>query len=161
MDCHGDHALACPCGGDRIKRHNRLRTALAASAIAAGLSPEVEKAGLLLARPTELGFCEAGAAVAVQGRWPTDVFVFVARWGLRGPAPFDLAVTSGLRGGSLAASAADGSVPVPFTRSANALASAALCKESVPKQNRRLAVNSLKQALFLRFCFFLDGRLSN
>ena len=35
MDRDADHALVCPCGGDRIKRHNRLRTALAAPAAAA------------------------------------------------------------------------------------------------------------------------------
>ena len=41
--------------GDRTKRHNRLRTVLAAKATAAGLSPEVEKMGLLPERPEELG----------------------------------------------------------------------------------------------------------
>ena len=46
-DRFGDHARACPCGGDRTKRHNRLRAVVAARAMAAGLSPEVEKQGLL------------------------------------------------------------------------------------------------------------------
>ena len=59
-DRFGDHARACPCGGDRTKRHNRLRTVLAAKATAAGLSPEVEKMGLLPERPEELGASEAG-----------------------------------------------------------------------------------------------------
>ena len=90
-----------------MKRHNRLRTTLAARAEAAGLSPEVEKPGLLPARPTELGFCEAGGAATSQGRRPADVYV--PQWGLHGPAAFDLAVTSGLRGDVLAASASDGS----------------------------------------------------
>ena len=107
MDRFGDHALVCPCGGDRVKRHNRLRSTLAARAEAAGLSPEVEKPGLLPARPTELGFCEAGTLATAQGRRPADVYI--PQWGLRGPAAFDLAVTNGLRGDVLAASAADGS----------------------------------------------------
>ena len=106
-DRFGDHALVCPCGGDRVKRHNRLRSTLAARAEAAGLSPEVEKPGLLPARPTELGFCEAGTSATAQARRPADVYI--PQWGLRGPAAFDLAVTSGLRGDVLAASAADGS----------------------------------------------------
>ena len=72
-----------------------------------GLSPEVEKPGLLPARPTELGFCEAGTSATAQARRPADVYI--PQWGLRGPAAFDLAVTSGLRGDVLAASAADGS----------------------------------------------------
>ena len=61
----------------------------------------------LPARPTELGFCEAGTSATAQGRRPADVYI--PQWGLPGPAAFDLAVTSGLRGDVLAASAADGS----------------------------------------------------
>lgn len=38
-DRFGDHARMCPCGGDRTKRHHRLRSVLAARAKAAGLSP--------------------------------------------------------------------------------------------------------------------------
>ena len=63
-DRFGDHARICPCGGDRCKRHNRLRTLLAERAAAAGLSPEIEKPDLLPARPAELGACEAGAAAS-------------------------------------------------------------------------------------------------
>ena len=84
-----------------------LRSTLAARAEAAGLSPEVEKPGLLPARPTEVGFCEAGTSATAQARRPADVYI--PQWGLRGPAAFDLAVASGLRGDVLAASAADGS----------------------------------------------------
>ena len=40
-DSFEDHARSCPCGGDRAKRHNRLRSVLAARAQAAGLHPEV------------------------------------------------------------------------------------------------------------------------
>ena len=46
-DTFGDHARVCPCGGDRTKRHNRLRTVVATWAQAAGLHPELEKPGLL------------------------------------------------------------------------------------------------------------------
>ena len=59
------------------------------------------------ARPTDLGASEAGCPSGVQGRRPADVWV--PHWGLLGPAAFDLAVTSGLRSGSCASSAADGS----------------------------------------------------
>ena len=69
------------------------------------LSPEVEKPGLLPPRPVELGSCEAGATPA-NGRRPADVFL--PSWGLHGPAVFHLAVTSGLRCGAAASSAADG-----------------------------------------------------
>ena len=54
-DRYGDHARACPCGGDRVKRHNRLRTIVASRAASAGLSPEVEKLGLLPPRPATRG----------------------------------------------------------------------------------------------------------
>ena len=101
-DVYGDHARACACGGDRTKRHNRLRSVLAARAASAGLSPEVEKQELLPARPTETGACEAGAAAATQSRRPADVWV--PSWGA-----FDLAVTSGLRSGMVSVSARDGS----------------------------------------------------
>ena len=103
-----DHARICPCGGDRCTT-SVLRTLLAERAAAAGLSPEIEKPDLLPARPAELGACEAGAAASSSsnGRRPADVFV--PNWGLHGPAVFDLAVTSGLRCGASASSAADGS----------------------------------------------------
>ena len=109
----GDHARSCPCGGDRSKRHNRLRSVLAARASAAGLSPEVEKAELLPARPEDSGACEAGAgdhpccSRTASARRPADVYV--PAWGLHGAACFDLAVSSGLRSSVLAASASDGS----------------------------------------------------
>ena len=54
-DRYGDHSRACPCGGDRVKRHNRLRSVLASRAQAAGLSVAVEKPGLLPLRPDEDG----------------------------------------------------------------------------------------------------------
>ena len=97
-DRFGDHALGCPCGGDRTKRHNRLRSVLAARAQAAGLHPEVEKPGLLPPRSDQDGLPEDGVRDR-NGRRPADVYV--PNWGLHGPAAFDLAVTTGLRHGSL------------------------------------------------------------
>ena len=130
-DRFGDHARVCPCGGDRCKRHNRLRAVLAERAHAAGLSPEIEKPNLLPARPAELGACEAGAVgeSVGGGRRPADVFV--PRWGLHGPAVFDLAVTSGLRCGAAAASAADGSHTCAAyeERKRSHLNTAALCRD--------------------------------
>ena len=41
-DPFGDHARLCACGGDRVKRHNRVRNLLAARAATAGLSPELD-----------------------------------------------------------------------------------------------------------------------
>ena len=104
-DRFGDHARTCPCGGDRCKRHNRLRSVLAAKAGAAGLSPEVEKENLLPARPEKSGGCEAGAAGRqASARRPADVYVPI--WGLHDPA------TGGLRAAVLAASAVDGASAV-------------------------------------------------
>lgn len=38
-DRNGDHARVCSCGGDRVKRHNKLQNLLAARAKTAGLQP--------------------------------------------------------------------------------------------------------------------------
>ena len=97
-DRYGDHARGCACGGDRTKRHNRLRSLLAARAQAAGLSPVVEKPGLLPPRPEAAGGAEDGGRRA-GGRRPGDVWV--PNWGLHGPAAFDLAVTAAMRPGAL------------------------------------------------------------
>ena len=59
-DRFGGHAQSCPCGGDRTKRHNRLRPVLAAKAHAAGFHPEVEKPGLLPPRSEQDGVAEDG-----------------------------------------------------------------------------------------------------
>ncbi len=64
LDCQGcgaaldvfmDHALVCPCGGDRTLRHNALRNAVCAEARSAGLGVEMGKAGLLPPRPDDEG----------------------------------------------------------------------------------------------------------
>eukprot|EP00435_Cladocopium_sp_Y103_P062067 s521_g23.t1 len=109
-DRYGDHARVCPCGGDRVKRHNQLRNLLAARAKAAGLQPEIEKANLLPLRPEHQGAAEDGSGHdchrSTSQRRPADVWV--PNWNLHGPAAFDLAVTSGLRQGQLVHSIADG-----------------------------------------------------
>ena len=106
-DSFGDHARVCPCGGDRVKRHNQLRNILAGRARAAGLQPEVEKPNLLPPRPELHGGAEDGSQHRGNGRRPADVWV--GNWNLHGPAAFDVAVTSGLRQGHVANSALDGS----------------------------------------------------
>ena len=70
-----------------------VRSLLASRLQAAGLGPEVEKPGLLLPRLDPDGAAEDGVRRA-SGRRPADVWV--ANWGLHGPAAFDLAVTSGI-----------------------------------------------------------------
>lgn len=100
-DKFGDHARVCPCGGDRVKRRNELRNLVAARNKAA-------EANLLLPRPEFSGGTKDGSAGnSSTGRRPAHVWF--PHWNLHGPAAFDLAVTSGLRQGHLAASVADGS----------------------------------------------------
>jgi len=74
-DTYGDHSRACPCGGDRTKRHNRFRTIVATWASAAGLHPELEKPGLL-----EHGGASEHGVRQGPGRRPADVYV--PHWGL-------------------------------------------------------------------------------
>ena len=100
----GDHSRCFPCGGNRVKRHNRLRSILAGRAEAAGLTVEVEKPGLLPLRPDG---DSVGAGRGAGSRRPADVCV--AQWGLHGPIAFDFAVSSGFRAGpTLITSARDG-----------------------------------------------------
>ena len=70
-DRFGDHAHTCPCGGDRTKTHHRLRNLVAARAKAAGLSPELEKPGLLPPRP-ELAGCAGWCSLWGAGDWLTS-----------------------------------------------------------------------------------------
>ncbi|CAE7509804.1 unnamed protein product [Symbiodinium sp. CCMP2592] len=100
-DRFGAHSLCCPCGGDRIKRHNRLRSVVATRSQATGLGVEVEKADLLPLRPDDDG-ADGGRGSGL--RRPADVWV--AQWGLQGPAAFDLAVTSGIKAGPMLAESA-------------------------------------------------------
>ena len=90
MDRWGDHALTCPCGGDRTIRHNWVPNVVFEEAVGAGLRPEREKAGLLPCRPAADGLPATAGA-----RRPADV------WLPRGPKgnaeAMDFAVTSGMQ----------------------------------------------------------------
>ena len=55
MDSYGDHALVCPCSGDRTVRHNRLRDSVFEDALRGHMGPEREKPGLLPERPRDDG----------------------------------------------------------------------------------------------------------
>ena len=100
MDSFGDHALTCPCHGDRTVRHRSARDGSFECAARAGMRPEREKQGLLPARPGEDGIGQGDSAeegsVSLRQRWrPADVYVPQA---LRGkPTALDFACTSGLR----------------------------------------------------------------
>ena len=90
LDRFGDHALVCPCKGDRTVRHNSIRNALHEDAVHAGLRPEKEKQGLLPNRPEE-----DGLRGVTGDRRPADVWLPRGANG-RGQA-LDFACTSGLR----------------------------------------------------------------
>ena len=99
MDTFGDHALVCPCRGDRTTRHNALRDLTYIEADSARCCPEREKQGLLPGRPVDDGAPTGDAESLGDRQWrPADLFL---PRGLRGPsrdpAALDWAVTSGLR----------------------------------------------------------------
>ena len=93
------HARVCPYGGNRTKRH-RLRTVVAAGSHVAGFHIEVKK-NLVLSAPED------------GGRWSETSHVWIGNWRLLGPAVLDLAMTSGMRLGSLAQTAANGKLFFP------------------------------------------------
>ena len=102
MDSFGDHALTCPCNGDRTVRHNALRNIVHAEATLGGMSPEREKPGLLPARPADDGVARSGIGVAEdettrqpRARRPADVFL--PRGVAGSPMALDFACTSGMR----------------------------------------------------------------
>ena len=103
MDIYGDHALVCPCGGDRTKRHNLLRNQCARFCRGYNMRPEVEKSGLLSARMDEE---RLDGEQLVEGRRPADIFL--PSWDLGGNAALDFAVTSGLKTDMLHASSLTG-----------------------------------------------------
>ena len=68
----GNHSRACPFGGGRVKRHNRLRSVLAARAQAASLGVEVEKPGLL-PRPADVWVAQCGQPLSISVLAPRSV----------------------------------------------------------------------------------------
>ena len=97
MDTFGDHALVCPCRGDRTVRHNALRDLTVAEAVCARSSPEKEKQGLLPGRPLDDGAPSRQQQEDGQRR-PADVYLPRGVGGAkRAPAALDWAITSGLR----------------------------------------------------------------
>ena len=62
-DEYGDHDITCCSGGDRTKRHNRIRNRGNQKASAAALNPELEKPGLLCPRPLVGGSGKHGSSV--------------------------------------------------------------------------------------------------
>ena len=85
-------------------RHNHLSNHTFHWCQSSGLTPELEKPGLLLPRPLHGAFHEDGSRQS-DGRRPADVYV--PRWKRGMPVAFDFAVTSGLRTSNLSASISD------------------------------------------------------
>ena len=91
LDKWGDHALVCPCGGDRTIRHNAIRDVCYEETSRGGLRPEREKAGLLPGRPDLDGLPAVNSL-----RRPADVWL---PRGLSGKGEaLDFAVSSAMRG---------------------------------------------------------------
>ena len=105
MDSYGDHALTCPCNGERTVRHNAVRNVVYTEALQGNMSPEREKAGLLPARPPQdalerpSGLDEESAEEVRdrqrRGRRPADIYL--PRGTNGSPMALDFACTSGLR----------------------------------------------------------------
>jgi hypothetical protein len=114
MDSYGDHALTCPCKGDRTIRHNRLRDIVYEDASKGNMSPERGKAGLLPGRPqaddmpdsTSNEQTNDGVSYVPRSRRrPADVYIPRSIGG--SPVALDFACTSGLRSDSLRAAESD------------------------------------------------------
>ena len=88
MDSWGDQC-SCPCGGDRVVRHNAVRDVVYNECRDAGLTVECEKPGLLPPRSVE-----EGLPPTTSSRRPADV------WQARGPSggaeALDFSVRSGM-----------------------------------------------------------------
>jgi hypothetical protein len=103
LDRWGDHALLCPCGGDRTIRHNAVRNVCFQEAASAAARPELEKAGLLPRRPAEDALPASGGA-----RRPADIWL---PRGVHGDAEaLDFAATSGMQAGLVRAAHEPGHV---------------------------------------------------
>ena len=107
VDKYGDHCLTCSCGGDRTKRHNLIRNEIFHISNSAGLSPELERSGLLQPRPLAGSAYDNGAERDPSAnRRPADIYL--PKWRRGAPAALDLAVTSGLRSDMVQKSVTDG-----------------------------------------------------
>ena len=104
MDVFMDHALVCPCGGDRTLRHNAIRNVTYAACRESGINAELEKAGLLPPRSTDEEVTPAHRTDQ-RGRRPADIWVPRGFDGHGGA--IDFAVTSGLRTDRIGAAATD------------------------------------------------------
>ena len=81
VDKYGDHCLTCACGGDRTKRHNLIRNEVFHFCNSAGLSPELERPGLLQPRPLAGVAQDNGSKRDTNGnRRPADVFLPSCGW---------------------------------------------------------------------------------
>ena len=83
LDRKARHCAAFSCGGDRVCRHNAARNLVGRFASAAGLHPELEKAGLLQHSPDQ---------PSANLRRPADVFMPSGSNG--SPVALDLAITT-------------------------------------------------------------------
>ena len=63
VDVYGDHAILCGAGGDRARRHHRIRNLLGDFLVAAGQSVTYEPMGLLPLFAADRAPCGAAAAV--------------------------------------------------------------------------------------------------
>ena len=100
LDAYMDHALVCPCGGERTLRHNALRDGTYIDAKEAGVQCEREKQGLLPPRPSDEAI---KGETSTQGRRPADIWL--AHWDANIAGAVDFAVSSGLRSDHIAMSA--------------------------------------------------------
>jgi hypothetical protein len=103
MDVFMDHALVCPCGGDRTLRHNALRDCFFRFVVEFfGIKAQKEKQGLLPARPQDES---VQGDVLRSGLRPADVWLPSYSDGK--PCAVDFAVTSGLRSDCVRSAAND------------------------------------------------------
>eukprot|EP00973_Karenia_brevis_P052546 7299113-Karenia_brevis.AAC.1 len=90
MDSYGDHALVCPCKGDRTRRHNAVRDLTHVEAQEARMAPEKEKQGLIPGRPVEDGVHSRSQQ---ENRRPADIWLPTGGGFSRGrPEALDFAV---------------------------------------------------------------------
>ena len=113
LDLYMDHALVCPCGGDRTVRHNLVCKDLTSDLKCLGLNPVQEKPGLLPIANSDLeGNAGNFRSVGRNGRRPADVWIPLWENG-RGTA-VDTALTSGLAGSWLQKVVQDPNGPTVF-----------------------------------------------